>query len=123
MATRLVQIAMNARDDSALGRFWAEALGWTLSSEGPGVTNLEPAGFTYPDPAVVCIDIIAVPEPKTVKNRVHVDLATTSPAHQADLVARLKDLGATPVDIGQGDVPWSVLADPEGNEFCVLTPR
>ena len=58
-----------------------------------------------------------------MKNRVHVDLATTSPAHQADLVARLKDPGATPVDIGQGDVPWSVLADPEGNEFCVLTPR
>ncbi|MET1064272.1 MAG: VOC family protein [Arthrobacter sp.] len=123
MATRLVQIAMNARDDSALGRFWAEALGWTISSEEPGVTNLEPEGFTYPDPIAVCIDIIAVPEPKTVKNRVHVDLATTSAAHQADLVARLKDLGATPADVGQGNVPWAVLADPEGNEFCVLEPR
>jgi Glyoxalase-like domain len=123
MATRLVQIAMNARDDSALGRFWAEALGWTISSEEPGVTNLEPEGFTYPDPIAVCIDIIAVPEPKTVKNRVHVDLATTSAAHQADLVARLQDLGATPADVGQGDVPWTVLADPEGNEFCVLEPR
>jgi predicted enzyme related to lactoylglutathione lyase len=123
MATRLVQVAMNARDDSALGRFWAEALGWSISSEGPGVTNLEPVGFTYPDPVAVCIDIIAVPEPKTVKNRVHVDLATTSLAHQAGLVARLQDLGATPADVGQGDVPWTVLADPEGNEFCVLEPR
>jgi hypothetical protein len=123
MATRLVQIAMNARDDSALGRFWAEALGWTLSSEGPGVTNVEPAGLAYPDPSAVYVDIIAVPEAKTVQNRVHVDLATTSAAQQADLVARLEDLGATPADVGQGDVPWTVLADPEGNEFCVLTPR
>ena len=124
MATRLVQIAMNAQDDAALGRFWARALGWAMSSEGPGVTNLEPVGFTYPSPTAVCIDILAVPEPKTVKNRVHVDLATTSAAHQADLVARLRDLGATPADVGQGDdVNWVVLADPEGNEFCVLTPR
>ncbi|MFG3437132.1 VOC family protein [Nonomuraea sp. NPDC047897] len=123
MALRLVQIAMNARDDSVVGRFWAETLGWSVSTEGPGVTNLEPAGFAYPDPVAVCIDVLRVPEPKTVKNRVHVDLATTSTAHQAELVARLEDLGAAPVDIGQGDVPWTVLADPEGNEFCVLEPR
>jgi len=123
MATRLVQIAMKARDDSALGRFWAEALGWGISSEEPGVTNLEPEGVTYPDPSAIYIDILAVPDPKTVKNRVHVDLATTSAAHQADLVARLRALGATPADVGQGDVPWTVLADPEGNEFCVLEPR
>src|SRR6266702_2581616 len=122
MALRLVQIAMNARDDSAVGRFWAEALDWGISSEEPGVTNVEPVGFVYPDPVAVCIDVIAVPEPKTVKNRVHIDLATTSAAHQADLVARLRDLGATPADVGQGDVPWTVLADPEGNEFCVLAP-
>jgi predicted enzyme related to lactoylglutathione lyase len=123
MATRLVQIAMDARDDSALGRFWAQALGWTISSEAPGVTSLEPPGVPYPDPSALFIDIATVPEPKTVKNRVHLDLAATSAAHQADLVARLKDLGATPADIGQGDVPWTVLADPEGNEFCVLEPR
>ena len=123
MALRLVQIAMNARDDSAVGRFWAEALGWSVSSEEPGVTNVEPVGFAYPAPVAVCIDVLAVPEPKTVKNRVHIDLATTSAAHQADLVARLQDLGATPADVGQGDVSWTVLADPEGNEFDVLTPR
>ena len=123
MATRLVQIAMNARDDKALGRFWAAVLGWDMSSEGPGVTNLEPAGFAYPDPAILYIDIMVVPEPKTVKNRVHIDLATTFATRQADLLARLKELGATPADVGQGDVPWTVLADPEGNEFCVLEPR
>ena len=122
MALRLVQIAMNARDDSAVGRFWAEALGWGVDSEEPGVTNVEPLGFAYPDPVVVCIDVLAVPEPKTVKNRVHLDLATTSAAHQAGLVARLQDLGAAPADVGQGDVSWTVLADPEGNEFCVLAP-
>ncbi len=120
MATRLVQLNMKARDDSALGGFWAAALGWGVSSEGPGVTNLEPEGFNYPDPVAVVLDLIISPEPKTVKNRVHVDLATNSTAHQAEVVTRLMNLGATPADIGQGDVPWVVLADPEGNEFCVL---
>jgi hypothetical protein len=123
MATRLVQIHMKAQDDSALGRFWAEVLGWGLSSEGPGVTNLEPEGFVYPDPAAVVIDIVADPAPKAVTNRVRIDLATTSASHQADLVARLRDLGATPADVGQGDAPWTALADPEGNEFRVLEPR
>ena len=83
MAARLVQIAMNARDDSALGQFWAEALGWSVSSEEPGVTNLD----------------------------------------QAAEVARLRALGAIDIDVGQGDdVPWTCLADPEGNEFDVLAP-
>jgi hypothetical protein len=123
MALRLVQVNVKARDDAALGRFWAEALGWGVSSEGPGVTNLEPEGFVWPDPAGFYIDVVTVPDPETVKYRAHLELATTSAAHQAELVARLKDLGATPADVGQGDVPWTVLADPEGNVFCVLEPR
>ncbi|MFG2888355.1 VOC family protein [Streptomyces sp. NPDC048248] len=125
MALRPVQVNMKALDDSALGRFWAEALDRSISSEGPGVTNVEPVGGpVWPDPAVFYVDVVAVPEPKTnTKNRVHLDLATTSAAHQAELVARLRSLGATPADVGQGNVPWTVLADPEGNEFCVLEPR
>jgi hypothetical protein len=123
MALRLVQVNFKARDDSALGRFWAEALGWGVSSEGPGVTNVEPLGFDWPDPTAVCVDVVTVPDPETVKYRAHLDLATTSAAHQAELVARLLELGATPADVGQGDVPWTVLADPEGNLFCVLEPR
>ncbi|MCU1507844.1 MAG: hypothetical protein JWQ12_109 [Glaciihabitans sp.] len=123
MALRLVQVNFKARDDSALGRFWAEALGWGVSSEGPGVTNVEPPGFVLPDPAAVCVDVVSVPDPETVKYRAHLDLATTSAAHQAELVVRLKKLGATSADVGQGDVPWTVLADPEGNVFCVLEPR
>ncbi|MBQ1071295.1 VOC family protein, partial [Micromonospora sp. D75] len=122
MATRLVQINMKAHDEVALGDFWAKVLGWEISSEEPGVTNLEPAGLTYPDPRALYVDLVVSTEPKTAKNRVHVDLATTSPAHHTELVARLTALGATPADVGQGDVPWTVLADPEGNEFCVREP-
>jgi hypothetical protein len=61
-----------------------------------------------------------VPEAKGVKNRLHIDL---NPDDQVAEVDRLLALGATRADIGQGDVPWVVLADPEGNEFCVLTPH
>ena len=123
MPLRLVQVNVKARDDAALGRFWAEVLGWGLSSEGPGVTNVEPVGFAYPDPVAVVVDVVAVPDPETVQYRVHLDLASTSADHQAELVARLVGLGATPADVGQGDAPWTVLADPEGNVFCVLEPR
>ncbi|WP_030546750.1 VOC family protein [Streptomyces albus] len=132
MALRPVQVNIKAVDAPAVGRFWAEALGWTAHS--PGVTTyVGPAGqpgdgsvdgLAWPDPAALGIDVVPVPEPKTTaKNRLHLDLATTSAAHQAELVERLKALGATPADVGQGDVPWTVLTDPEGNEFCVLEPR
>src|SRR5580658_7858621 len=60
MATRLVQVNIKARDDAALGRFWADALGWGVSSEGPGVTNVEPVGFVGPDPIAVCVDVVTV---------------------------------------------------------------
>ena len=123
MALRLVQVNFKARDDSTLGQFWADALGWGVSSEGPGVTNVEPAGLVLPDPVAVCVDVVTVPDSEKVKYRAHLDLATSSLAHQAELVARLKTLGATSADIGQGAVPWTVLADPEGNVFCVLEPR
>ena len=123
MALRLVQVNFKARDDSAVGRFWAEALGWSVSSEEPGVTNVEPVGFAYPDPVAVCIDVLAVPESKTVKNRVHIDL-TTSAADRDREIERLLGLGARRVDIGQtGEESWTVLADPEGNEFCVVRPK
>ncbi|MDX3666028.1 VOC family protein [Streptomyces europaeiscabiei] len=123
MTLQLVQVNFKARDDAALGQFWAQALDWGVSSEGPGVTNLEPVGFDWPDPSAVCIDLVRVQDPETVKYRVHIELATTSDAHQTELVARLKELGATPADVGQGDAPWTVLADPEGNVFSVLGPR
>jgi catechol 2,3-dioxygenase-like lactoylglutathione lyase family enzyme len=121
MALRLVQVNFKARDDSAVGRFWAEALGWSAASQEPGATSAMPAGATWPLPDAVTIDVIAVPDPETVKYRAHLELATTSAAHHAELVAHLKELGATLV--GRDDLPSTVLADPEGNVFCVLEPR
>ncbi|MFG1606626.1 VOC family protein [Actinoplanes sp. NPDC049265] len=123
MALWVVQANLKARDDVALGRFWAAALGWAASSAQTGATSVVPAGFRWPDPNAFGLDIIAVPDPGLVRYRAHLDLATTSAAEQEALVGRLVDLGATPADIGQGDVPWTVLADPEGNLFCVLEPR
>ncbi|MFI0968125.1 VOC family protein [Streptomyces sp. NPDC021080] len=124
MALRPVHVIVKALDSSAVGRFWAEALGWTAYSPGLA-TYVGPAGgLVWPHPVALGIDVVPVPDPKpTTKNRVHLDLATTSAAHRTELVERLRTLGATPVDVGQGDVPWTVLADPEGNEFCVLEPR
>jgi hypothetical protein len=117
-------VNIKALDHSAVGRFWAEALDWSAYSPG-ATTYIGPGGgLVWPDPVVVGIDIVPVPEPKTTaKNRLHLDLATTSAAHQAELVAHLQSLGATLADVGQGKAPWRVLADPEGNEFCVLEPR
>ncbi|MFF8958341.1 VOC family protein [Streptomyces sp. NPDC014894] len=124
MTLRPVLVNIKAVDDTAIGRFWGEALGWRVTSPEPGATAAKPPGFDWQDPDSVCIDVIAVPEPKTTaRNRVHLDLATDSAAHQAELVARLRTLGATPVHAGPDDVPWTCLADPEGNEFCVLEPR
>ncbi|BEL04741.1 VOC family protein [Actinoplanes sichuanensis] len=112
-----------ARDTSALGRFWARALGWTVFSDRPGATAAGPPGFTWPAPGALCLDFIGVPDPAAGRGRLHLDLATTSAAHQTELVADLLRHGATRADVGQGEVPWAVLADPEGNVFCVLEPR
>ncbi|CAN5413748.1 VOC family protein [soil metagenome] len=119
MALRLVQVNFKATDDAALGQFWADALGWSISSEGPGVTNLEPPGFDWPDPAAVCIDVVTVPDPETVVYRAHLELASSSDEHRAELVRRLTRLGATSVAGSEADM----LADPEGNVFRVLEPR
>ncbi|WP_430784076.1 VOC family protein [Actinoplanes sp. G11-F43] len=123
MALRPVMVNIKAVDHEGLGRFWAAALGWTAHSRA--TTYVAPGvDLVWPDPVMLGLDFVAVPEAKgPAKNRVHLDLATTSGKHQTQLVVRLRDLGATPVDIGQRDVPWTVLADPEGNEFCVLEPR
>lgn len=124
MALRPVHLNIKAVDPQGVGRFWAEALGWQAYDRGVTTYVGPVGGFVWPDPVFLGIDVVPVPEPKTAaKNRVHLDLATTSAVHQAELVARLRSLGATPADVGQGDVPWTVLADPEGNEFCVLEPR
>jgi predicted enzyme related to lactoylglutathione lyase len=123
MTTRLVHLVVDAADPSRLARFWSEALGWEVADEGPAEVDVWPRGYSYPDPVAVPLVFVPVPEPKTGKNRVHLDLASSSDADQAAQVSRLLELGATRSDIGQGGVTWEVLADPEGNEFCVLEPR
>jgi predicted enzyme related to lactoylglutathione lyase len=123
MPTRLVHLVIDAADPGRLARFWAAALGWEVAADEDGVANVWPRGFRYPDAAALPLVFLTVPEAKTGKNRIHLDLATESAAHQAAEVDRLLGLGAVPADVGQGDVPWEVMADPEGNEFCVLDPR
>ena len=121
MPTRLVHLVVDATDPARLARFWAEALGWEVAAEESDEVDVCPPGFSYPDPSALPLVFVPVPEPKNGKNRVHLDLATDSVTHQAAVVERLLALGAAPADIGQGEVPWTVLADPEGNEVCVLT--
>jgi len=123
MATRLVHLVIDSANPLTVATFWAQALGWIPVIEGPDEVVATPAGLPYPATTAWPLVCVTVPEPKTGKNRVHLDLASTSPGDQAAQVERLVGLGATPVDIGQGDVPWVVLADPFGNEFCVLEPR
>jgi hypothetical protein len=123
MPTRLVHLVIDANDPPGLARFWAAALGWEAGAAEDGEVDVRPSGYAYPDPVALPLVFVPVPEAKAGKNRVHLDLATESAPQQAALVERLRGLGARPADVGQGDVPWAVLADPEGNEFCVLEPR
>lgn len=107
MPDTLSAVVFEALEPEAQMRFWSHALGW------PYATDTRLAG-----PHGVDLVFVLSQRPKTGKNRIHLDLYGAD-AH-AELVERLLALGATPADIGQGDVPWDVLADPEGNEFCVL---
>jgi len=116
MAVSLYQIAIDTHDAPALARFWTRVLDWKILYEDP-----EEIVIGADETAMPGIVFLTVPEGKTVKNRLHLDLA---PDDQAAEVERIIGLGARRVDIGQGDdVTWGVLADPEGNEFCVLRPK
>jgi predicted enzyme related to lactoylglutathione lyase len=120
MSTRLCNVVIDAADPAALARFWAELLGWQVSHEDDGEIDV-----TAPPDDGWEFDLVFGPAPdrKTVKNRVHLDIASESPDHQAALVAAAETLGASRVDIGQRNVPWIILGDLEGNEFCVLEQR
>ncbi len=107
----------------AQARWWSEALGWPMTYEADDEVVLGAEGAEAA--RVPELVFVPVPEPKAAKNRVHLDLASQSVEEQAAIVARLRAAGATDADVGQGtdEVPWVVLADPEGNELCVLEPR
>ena len=112
---RVEAVDVDCHDPGAVGRFWAEALGRELHRVDDDEYGLE-AGESGPE-----MTFVRVPDDKVVKNRVHLDLR---PDDQAAEVERLLGLGARHADIGQtGTESWVVLADPEGNEFCVLRAR
>ena len=115
MGSRWWTVVVDSHDPAALARFWLAVLDWTIFYEGD-----DGVFITKPDQSFPGIGFVPVSEPKATKNRLHIDLA---PDDQAAEVERIVALGATKVDIGQGDVGWVVLADPEGNEFCVLSAR
>jgi hypothetical protein len=118
MSIRIQSLDIDCADPVALGRWWAEALGWRMTQETLDETVLEPPAGSPEDGVVPDLVFGKVPETKSIKNRLHLDLR---PADQSAEVQRLMAMGASEADVGQGDdVSWVVLADPEGNEFCVL---
>ena len=109
---------IDAHDLPGLARFWAQALGWQILSEREREVVIGPDENA---PAGLCF--MPAQDVKTVKNRVHLDLTTEAEDRDAE-IGRLLALGARQVDIGQtGSESWTVLADPEGNEFCVVRPK
>ena len=118
MGLRWQCIVVDCIEPAALGRWWAELLGWRITYEESDEVVLEPPEGSPEDGVSPDILLIRVPEPKQVKNRIHLDLR---PEDQEAEVARAETLGAQRVDVGQtDDVTWVVMADPEGNEFCIL---
>jgi len=118
MSLRIQCLCVDTADPSGLADFWERALGWRRTFENEDEVVLEPAAGSPEDGVAPDLLFLKVPEQKAGKNRLHIDLR---PADQAAEVARLEQLGAKRVDIGQGsDVSWVVMADPGGNEFCVL---
>ena len=115
MPSRWEQVVVDAGDPARLARWWAEALGYVIVHEAPDEVEIRRSPDEMPG-----LLFTPVPDVKRGKNRLHLDLR---PDDQEAEVERLVDMGARPVDIGQGDVPWVTLADPEGNEFCVLSPK
>ncbi|HEX4018495.1 MAG TPA: VOC family protein [Frankiaceae bacterium] len=121
MGSRWYTIVIDAADPKALGRWWARVLDWKVTFEDEDETDV--ASGVGPDRKEIepFLTFVTLTEPKVSKNRLHIDLA---PDDRDAEVERLLALGATRADIGQGDdVTWVVLADPEGNEFCVLSAR
>jgi hypothetical protein len=115
MALRLTNLCFDANDPIRLARFWAGALSWEVGDEADEVINVLPTDGTR-----FMLDFCPVPEPKAGKNPVHLDLVSESVEHQREIADRLMELGARRVDIGQDPDADHVLADPEGNEFCVV---
>jgi catechol 2,3-dioxygenase-like lactoylglutathione lyase family enzyme len=128
MASRLTEISLDCHDPDRLAEFWTAVLGWEVLHAEPGLVEIGPGGRADAEllevvrsgPVAPTIFLAQVPEEKVAKNRVHFDVSPVD-CSQDEEVERILALGATRADIGQtGEESWTVLADPEGNEFCVL---
>ncbi|KUL42435.1 VOC family protein [Actinoplanes awajinensis] len=115
MPSRWEQVVVDAEDPARLAAWWAEALGYQIVDEDAGDVEIRRRPDELPG-----LLFTPVTDVRKGKNRLHLDLR---PDDQGNEVERLVNMGARPVDIGQRDVSWVVLADPEGNEFCVLAAR
>jgi glyoxalase superfamily protein len=126
MTSKFTDLAIDCADPAGLAQFWCSVLGYEVQDEDEGLVTIRsplvPVGKSRPGPVPPTLTFARVPEGKTIKNRLHVDVNPTD-SEQDEEVRRLLDLGARYADVGQGDASWVVLADPEGNEFCVLAGR
>jgi Glyoxalase-like domain len=129
MTSKLTELAIDCADPGGLARFWCSVLDYEVQDEDEdeGIVTIGspvvPEGKNRPGPVPPTLTFARVPEGKTVKNRVHLDVNPTDRDRDEE-VRRLLDLGARRLDVGQGpDVSWVVMADPEGNEFDVLADR
>jgi hypothetical protein len=118
MAALLREIIVDCNDPRVVADFWGQLLDWAVQ-EDDGLLWMSASCRPFPDLVLV---FVPVPERKSVKNRIHLDVTPVG-CDQQEEVARIMALGAHPVDVGQGESSWVVLADPEGNEFCVLSRR
>lgn len=127
MTSKFTELSIDCADPAGLARFWCAVLGYEVQGEEDGVIQIGspavPEGKARPGPVPPTLTFAPVPEGKAVKNRLHIDLNPTD-GDRDDEVRRLLDLGARHADVGQtGEESWVCLADPEGNEFCVLASR
>jgi hypothetical protein len=119
MDIRIQCLCIDSTDPRKIAPFWEAALGWRRTYDKEDQIALEPPAGSPEDGIVPDLLFLRVPETKTVKNRLHLDLR---PKDQAAEVTRLEALGARRVDVGQGEVSWVVMEDPDGNVFDVLKP-
>ena len=118
MASRFTELIIDSTDPEPIARWWAEVLGYDVTEADPDAVEI--VGPRGSGPSLV---FVKVPEAKSVKNRLHIDVSPTD-RDQGDELERLLRLGAKRADVGQGDdVRWVVLTDPDGNEFCLLRTR
>ncbi|MFI6080084.1 VOC family protein [Streptomyces sp. NPDC051217] len=126
MASKFTELAIDCADPEGLARFWCAVLDYEVKDQDDGIVIIGspavPEGKDRPGPVPPTLTFAKVPDTKTIKNRLHLDVNPTD-REQDEEVSRLLGLGARHADVGQGDVSWVVLADPEDNEFCVLASR